>query len=135
MKPIKYTKRIGHLFERVVDIDNLKEAIKNAAKHKMNRPSVQRVINDLDKYAGKLQEMLITESFRPHKYTIREINDGIKKKKRIIAVPRFFPDQCVHHAFVQVFKEIHRALDRKGSGRNQQSRADRCKAMLSEHPA
>lgn len=106
MKPIKYTKRIGHLFERVVDIDNLKEAIKNAAKHKMNRPSVQRVINDLDKYAGKLQEMLITESFRPHKYTIREINDGIKKKKRIIAVPRFFPDQCVHHAFVQVFKEI-----------------------------
>lgn len=106
MKPIKYTKRIGHLFERVVDIDNLKEAIKNAAKHKMNRPSVQRVINDLDKYAGKLQEMLITESFRTHKYTIREINDGIKKKKRIIAVPRFFPDQCVHHAFVQVFKEI-----------------------------
>lgn len=92
MKPIKYTKRIGHLFERVVDIDNLKEAIKNAAKHKMNRPSVQRVINDLDKYAGKLQEMLITESFRTHKYTIREINDGIKKKKRIIAVPRFFPD-------------------------------------------
>ena len=106
MKPIKYIKRIGHLFERVVDIDNLKEAIKNAAKHKMNRPSVQRVINDLDKYAGKLQEILITESFRPHKYTIREINDGIKKKKRIIAVPRFFPDQCVHHAFVQVFKEI-----------------------------
>ena len=106
MKPIKYTKRIGHLFERVVDIDNLKEAIKNAAKHKMNRPSVQRVINDLDKYAGKLQEILIKESFRPHKYTIREINDGIKKKKRIIAVPRFFPDQCVHHAFVQVFKEI-----------------------------
>ena len=31
---------------------------------------------------------------------------GSKRKKRIIAVPRFFPDQCIHHAFVQIFKEV-----------------------------
>ena len=61
---------------------------------------------DVDKYAQKLQEILIAEDWVPHAYHIREINDGIKKKKRIIAVPRFFPDQCIHHAFVLVFKEI-----------------------------
>lgn len=39
LPPIKYTKRVGHLFEHVRDIDNLKEAIKDAARHK---PEAQR---------------------------------------------------------------------------------------------
>ena len=106
MEPIKYTKRIGHLFEKVTDLDNIKLAIKNASKRKTNRASVRRILEDTDGYALKIQKMLIDETFVPHGYTIREINDGIKRKKRIIAVPRFYPDQCVHHAFVQIFKEI-----------------------------
>lgn len=106
LKEIKWTKRVGHLFERVVDIENIKLAIKRAAKRKTNRPSVQRILNDLDGYARKIQEMLLTESFVPNPYTIREIYDGIKKKRRIIAIPRFYPDQCIHHAFVQVFRQI-----------------------------
>lgn len=105
-EPIKFTKRIGHLFERVVDLDNIKLAIRNAAKRKSDRPSVRRILQNIDKHARKLQEILITESWIPHPYHIREINDGIKKKKRIIAVPRFFPDQCIHHAFVLVFRAV-----------------------------
>lgn len=80
-EPIKFTKRIGHLFERVVDLDNIKLAIRNAAKRKSDRPSVRRILLDVDKYAKKLQEILKTESWIPHAYHIREINDGIKKKK------------------------------------------------------
>lgn len=106
MTQIKYTKRIGHLFEKMIDRDNLKLAIQNAARRKRNRASVRRVLNDIEKYTDKLYEILSSESFNPHQYAIREINDGIKKKKRIIAVPRFFPDQCIHHAFVQIFKEV-----------------------------
>ena len=106
LKNIVWTKRIGHLFERVTDIENIKRAIKRAAKRKTHRPSVQRILNDIDSYARKIQEMLVNETFVPAKYTIREIYDGIKKKKRVIAVPRFYPDQCIHHAFVQVFREI-----------------------------
>lgn len=94
MEPIKYTKRIGHLFEKVTDLDNIKLAIKNASKRKTNRASVRRILEDTDGYALKIQKMLIDETFVPHGYTIREINDGIKRKKRIIAVPRFYPDQC-----------------------------------------
>ncbi len=113
MQPIKYTKRIGHIFENVRDLDNIKDAIQNAAKRKTNRPSVKRILDDIDGYALKIQKMLDDGTFVPHPYTIREINDGIKRKKRVIAVPRFYPDQCVHHAFVQVFKEVvqHSAYD------------------------
>lgn len=92
MEPIVYTKRIGHLFEKVTDLENIKTAIKNASKRKTNRSSVQRVLADIDGHALKIQRMLLEETFVPKPYTIREINDGIKRKKRIIAVPRFYPD-------------------------------------------
>lgn len=48
LPPIKYTKRVGHLFEHVRDIDNLKEAIKDAARHKRKRKEVQKVLEDID---------------------------------------------------------------------------------------
>lgn len=106
LPPIKYTKRVGHLFEHVRDLDNLKEAIKDAARHKRKRKEVQKVLEDIDGHALELQRMLDEETFIPAKYTMRRINDGIQKKTRDIAIPRFWPDQCVHHAFVRIFKQI-----------------------------
>lgn len=106
MEKIKYTKRIGHVFEHVRDIQNIKAAIKNAAKRKTGRDSVKRVLENIDDYAKEIQEMLDNESFIPCRYTIREINDGISKKKRTIAIPKFYPDQCIHHAIIQVFAPI-----------------------------
>ena len=96
LPPIKFTKRVGHLFEHVRDIDNLKEAIKDAAKHKRKRKEVQRVLQDIDGHARELQKMLDDETFIPAPYTMRRINDGIQKKTRDIAIPRFWPDQCIH---------------------------------------
>lgn len=106
LPPIKYTKRVGHLFEHVRDLDNLKEAIKDAARHKRKRKEVQKVLEDIDGHALELQRMLDEETFIPAKYTMRRINDGIQKKTRDIAIPRFWPDQCIHHAFVRIFKQI-----------------------------
>ena len=57
MEPIVYTKRIGHLFEKVTDLENIKTAIKNASKRKTNRSSVQRVLADIDGHALKIQRM------------------------------------------------------------------------------
>lgn len=82
LPPIKYTKRVGHLFEHVRDIDNLKEAIKDAARHKRKRKEVQKVLEDIDGHALELQRMLDEETFIPAKYTMRRINDGIQKKTR-----------------------------------------------------
>lgn len=106
MEEIKYTKRIGHVFEHVRDMENIKKAIKNASKNKTDRECVKRVLNNLDYYSKCIQDMLDNENFIPCRYTIREINDGISKKKRVIAIPKFFPDQCIHHAIVQVFAPI-----------------------------
>lgn len=46
----------------------------------------------------------MTESYIPAPYITKIINDGIRQKKRKIAKPKFFPDQCVHHALIQIVK-------------------------------
>lgn len=84
LPPIKYTKRVGHLFEHVRDLNNLKEAIKDAARHKRKRKEVQKVLEDIDGHALELQKMLDEETFIPAKYTMRRINDGIQKKTSLI---------------------------------------------------
>lgn len=89
LPPIKYTKRVGHLFEHVRDIDNLKEAIKDAARHKRKRKEVQKVLEDIDGHALELQRMLDEETFIPAKYTMRRINDGRKKLQRRIKDKKF----------------------------------------------
>ena len=38
LKNIVWTKRIGHLFERVTDIENIKRAIKDAAAFRAENP-------------------------------------------------------------------------------------------------
>lgn len=106
LPPIKYTKRVGHLFEHVRDLDNIKAAIHDAAKGKRKRKGVQNVLDDIDNKALEIQKMLDDESWIPSPYTFRTINDGIQKKQRRIAIPRFFPDQCIHHAFVRVFRQV-----------------------------
>ena len=116
LPPIKYTKRVGHLFEHVRDLDNLKEAIKDAARHKRKRKEVQKVLEDIDGHALELQRMLDEETFIPAKYTMRRINDGIQKKTRDIAIPRFWPDQCVRYVDDMVLfdsskRRLHKALE------------------------
>lgn len=103
-KSLIRTKRAGHLFEKICDLNNIKAAILNASKKKRRQKCVRKILKDLDAYAKRIQKMLISQSYRPSKYITRIINDGIRQKKRNIAKPRFYPDQCIHHALIQVIE-------------------------------
>ena len=98
-------KRIGFLYEDIVSVENCKEAIRNASKHKRKRKNVQRILQDLDSYAADLSDRLIRMDFLTP-YTVREIEDGLSGKKRVLHIPNFYPDQCAHHAIMQVLKPI-----------------------------
>ena len=98
-------KRIGFLYEDIVSVENCKEAIKNASKHKRKRKNVQLILQDLDAYAADLSDRLIRMDFLTP-YTVREIEDGLSGKKRVLHIPSFYPDQCAHHAIMQVLKPI-----------------------------
>ena len=102
--PIR-TKRAGYLYERICDPDNIKAAIWKASEKKRNQKYVRQILKKIDHYAEIIQKLLKDQSYIPSKYTFKTINDGIRQKKREIAKPRFFPDQCIHHALMQVLEE------------------------------
>lgn len=106
LPPIKFTKRIGHIFEHVRDQNNIEAAIIDASEGKRDRKEVQNVLSDIHGNAMIIQKMLDEETFVPSPYSFRKINDGIQKKSRDITIPKFWPDQCIHHAVVRIFKKI-----------------------------
>lgn len=98
-------KRIGFLHEQIVSEENCRLAIINAAKHKKKRRNVQKVMDNLDFYAKDLSERMSRMDFLSP-YKTRIIKDGLSGKERELQVPAFYPDQCAHHAIMQILKPI-----------------------------
>ncbi len=98
-------KRIGFLYERIISLDNCREAIIKASKGKTHRKYVSEILENLEYYAQDLSLRLQTDTFTtPYKH--RVIQDGLSHKKRDLEIPSFYPDQCAHHALIQVLKPI-----------------------------
>lgn len=97
--------RQGYLFQKIVDIENLKQAIWNASKKKRSRRSVRRILDDVDFYALKLQNMLINNEFTPTISTVKIINCAKQGKHRTVYVAPFYPDLCVQWAVIQVIEQ------------------------------
>lgn len=93
-------KRVGHLYERICDLDNIATAISRASQGKRNRPFVKRVTNAAHEHAQVIQDMLANKSYIPSPYAVKVIKDGATQKERTIHKPRFFPDQVIHWALM-----------------------------------
>lgn len=99
-------KRTGYLYKEICSLANCIRAILRASIGKRHRRNVKIVLENLFEYARKLRKMLLTHSYVPSPYSVRYINDGIKQKRRRLAKPRFWPDQCVHHALDGVMAKV-----------------------------
>jgi RNA-directed DNA polymerase len=94
-------KRVGYLFEKIIDIGNINNAIKNAARGKRKRRYVKKILTYQDYYAERIRQMLINKTYKPSPYKVKTIFDGANKKERNIYKPKFYPDQIVHWALMQ----------------------------------
>ena len=99
-------KRIGYIYNKICSIDNIKEAITNSSKGKREQGRVKNVINNIDSYAAKIREMLISKTYEPSPYITKTINDGPSQKTRTISKPRYYPDQIIHWALMQQIQPI-----------------------------
>lgn len=97
-------KRHGNLWEKIVDIENIKLAHKNARKGKSKYKEVQMVNRDIDKYCSDIQNLLITKQFTTADYTMFVKNDR-GKVREIYKLP-YYPDRIVQHAIMQVVEPI-----------------------------
>jgi len=96
-------KSYNHLFEKLIEEDNIELAIRNASLGKRDRREVKKVLENIDEYIPYYQKMV--SSFKNAKHRPKEIYDGTRRKKRTIIVPTF-DEQVVHHMLVNILKPI-----------------------------
>lgn len=99
-------KRVGHIYEKVCDLENIKLAIAKASLGKRDKKFVRKIMGRPDYYAGKLREMLLSKTYVPSPYAIKVIKDGASQKERTIYKPRFYPDQVIHWALMLQLHEL-----------------------------
>ena len=97
-------KRYNDIFPKIVDMENLREAFKNAKKSKSHYHEVKMVAKDPDFYLSKIQEMLINGTYKTSKYETFIKND--KGKEREIYKLPFYPDRIIHWAIMLQIEPI-----------------------------
>lgn len=89
-------KRIGNIYEKITELNNIEAAIYKASKGKGGRKSVEKILDSPTFYAMQVQKALKEKTFKPSPYIEMKIRDGSNKKERTIYKPMFYPDQVVH---------------------------------------
>jgi hypothetical protein len=67
---------------------------------KRNQKRVKTVIDNIDTYAVKIQNLLMNKLYKPSPYITKTIQDGSSGKIRTIHKPRYYPDQIIHWALI-----------------------------------
>jgi len=97
-------KRYGNLYEKIWDMDNIREAHRNAQRGKAHYREVQMVNADEERYLAQIQAMLCDKTFRNSEYEVfTKIDSG--KGREISKLP-YFPDRIVHHCVMQILGPI-----------------------------
>ena len=96
-------KRIGHLYDKIISIENLQRADEKARCGKSNTYGVR--FHDRNREANilALHEALLTKTFKTSPYDIFTIHEP---KERVIYRLPYYPDRIVHHAIMNVLEPI-----------------------------
>ena len=99
-------KRVGYLYDKMVDRDFIRDVIMEASRGRRNRHDIARVMKDLDGYVEKTYELVATESFVPSEPKVREIYDESSEKYRKIKMAPFWPDGVIQWMLVAAMKPV-----------------------------
>jgi len=105
-KVIYVSKRVDNLYKQMCDISNIKIAIYDSAHCKKKRKSVNKVLQNVDGYAYKIQQMLINETYKPSGYHVFEQYDSHCKKSRTICSTAYYPDQIIFWCVINIIKPV-----------------------------
>lgn len=96
-------KRHGHLLERIVDLDNIRGAIRNAVRNHRKSNESKYVIEHIDEIAVKVRNLILSGEFRTSEYREQTIYEP--KERQIYILP-LYPDRIVQHAIVDVLAPL-----------------------------
>lgn len=96
-------KRHKDLYQKIIDINNLKLADKNARKGKLKQTEVVRHIENEEQNLIELHRELSNNRFNTSEYRVFKINEG--KEREIKSLP-YYPDRIVQHAILNIIEPI-----------------------------
>jgi len=96
-------KRHRNLYEKIYDMDNLRQAYKKARRHKGKKFYVLEFEEHLEENLVQIQKELKEETWQPLAYKVFTTFDP---KQRLIHAPRF-KDRIIQHALVSVIEPIY----------------------------
>jgi len=97
-------KRLGNIYHKIYDKDNIRRAFANAMKGKSHYREVKEVKKSFEWHVNDLHIMLKEQKYKNSKYTTFERRSG-GKIREIFMLP-FYPDRVVHHCIMQVVGEV-----------------------------
>lgn len=97
-------KRHGNLWHKVIDLENIKFAHRQARRGKSYYTEVKMIDADVDKYANDIRNMLANKTFTTSQYEIEDRFDG-RKMRTIYKLP-YYPDRIVQHALLNIIGPI-----------------------------
>lgn len=99
-------KRVGYLFEKIYNKDNIRHAIVQASKGKKKKQMVKWVMANENQVVETIYQILKEKTYIPSPYYESKIRDGLSKKERTIYKPKFYPDQIIHWCLMLVIKDV-----------------------------
>lgn len=106
-------KTYKHLYEKLLDVDVIRDCIKDAMKNKRtkHRKDVQYVKEHIDEECYKVFDILVSENYQPIKKNTVTIVENSCHKERDIVKPRFRYDQIIQHVVMsQLEPIIHKSM-------------------------
>lgn len=97
-------KRIGNLYSKIADIENVKLAHLKARKGKRHYAAVKRIDGDAKRYLNNICGTLAAKKFRTSTYEVTTKKTG--PKTRVIHKLPYYPDRIVHHCVMNVLEPI-----------------------------
>lgn len=99
-------KRIGFLYEKMVDKEFIRNTILLAAKGRRKRFDIEPVLNHLDEYVDAIYVMLLNGAFEPSPGKEKRIYDVSSQKPRKLTIVPFYPDALIQWCVVEVLKPV-----------------------------
>lgn len=97
-------KTYKNLYEKIISLENINQAIDKAARGKKHRKAVQKVLQNTHYYAKSVQERLLGQKplLEP---TTRKIKSENGKDRELEIAP-FYPNQIAHHAVANIIEPL-----------------------------
>lgn len=99
-------KRVGNLYERMLDLELIKTVIISGSKGKRKRKDVKEVLSDVDGYADIVLFLLKNDLYSPTIPQKIHIFDKSCQKERDIKIVPYFPDGIIQQLAVYAMKPV-----------------------------